>query len=66
MPDGTAVPSNSSWWSFGRASHIPPGATIVVPRDPQPFNLTTFLSVYTDILSKVAITAASLAVIKSN
>ena len=66
MPDGTAVPSNSSWWSFGGATHIPAGATIVVPRDPQPFNLTTFLSVYTDILSKVAITAASLAVIKGN
>jgi protein involved in polysaccharide export with SLBB domain len=64
MPDGTAVPSNSSWWSFGGASHIPPGATIVVPRDPQPFNLTYFLSTYTDILSKVAITAASLAVIQ--
>jgi polysaccharide biosynthesis/export protein len=66
MPDGTAVPTSSSWWSFGHANNIPPGATIVVPRDPQPFNLTTFLSVYTDILSKVAITAASLAVIKSN
>jgi polysaccharide biosynthesis/export protein len=66
MPDGTAVPSNSSWWSFGGATHIPAGATIVVPRNPQPFNLTTFLSVYTDILSKVAITAASLAVIKNN
>ncbi len=66
MPDGTAVPSHTSWWSFGGASRIPPGATIVVPRDPQPFNLTTFLVVYTDILSKVAITAASLAVIKGN
>jgi protein involved in polysaccharide export with SLBB domain len=63
MPDGTAVPSHTSWWSFGGASRIPPGATIVVPRDPQPFNLTTFLATYTDILSKVAITAASLAVI---
>ena len=66
MPDGTAVPSHTSWWSFGGASRIPPGATIVVPRDPQPFNLTTFLATYTDILSKVAITAASLAVIKNN
>ena len=63
MPDGTAVPSSANWWSFGGGTHIPPGATIVVPRDPQPFNLTTFLATYTDILSKVAITAASLAVI---
>jgi len=66
MPDGTAIPSHSSWWSFGGATRIPPGSTIVVPRDPQPFNWTTFLATYTDILSKVAITAASLAVINKN
>ena len=63
MPDGTAVTGNSSWWSFGDRSRIPPGATVVIPRDPQPFNLITFASIYTDIISKVAITAASLAVI---
>lgn len=63
MPDGTAVPSHTSWWSFGGDVRIPPGSTIVVPRDPQPFNWTTFLATYSDILSKVAITAASLAVI---
>ena len=66
MPDGTAVPSNASWWSFGGGARIPPGSTIVVPRDPQPFNWTTFLATYSDILSKVAITAASLAVINKN
>lgn len=66
MPDGTSITTHSSWWSFGGGTHIPPGATIVVPRDPQPFNLTTFLATYTDILSKVAITAASLAVINKN
>jgi len=63
MPDGTAITGHSSWWSFGDRSRIPPGATVVIPRDPQPFNWTTFLSIYTDILSKIAITAASLAVI---
>lgn len=66
MPDGTAVPASGSWWSFGRGARIPPGATIVVPRDPQPFDLTTFLVTFTDIASKVAITAASLAVLKNN
>jgi protein involved in polysaccharide export with SLBB domain len=66
MPDGTAVGSHSSWWSFGGATHIPPGATIVVPRDPQPFNWTTFAAVYSDIISKIAITAASLAVVGSH
>jgi polysaccharide biosynthesis/export protein len=63
MPDGTAVTGHSSWWSFGNHSRIPPGATVVIPRDPQPFNWLTFASIYTDIISKVAITAASLAVI---
>jgi protein involved in polysaccharide export with SLBB domain len=66
MPDGTAVGSHSSWWSFGGATHIPPGATIVVPRDPQPFNWTTFAAVYSDIISKIALTAASLAVVGKN
>jgi hypothetical protein len=66
MPDGTAVPSHTSWWSFGGSTRIPPGATIVVPRDPQPFNWQTFLVTYTDIISKVAVTAASLAVINKN
>ena len=47
MPDGTSITTHSSWWSFGGGTHIPPGATIVVPRDPQPFNLTTFLATYT-------------------
>jgi protein involved in polysaccharide export with SLBB domain len=65
MPDGTSVPSHSSWWSWGGATHIPPGATVVVPRDPQPFNWTTFLATYSDIVSKIAITAASLAVVGS-
>lgn len=66
MPDGSAVPSHSSWWSWGGSTHIPPGATVVVPRDPQPFNWTTFLATYSEIISKVAITAASLAVIGKN
>jgi protein involved in polysaccharide export with SLBB domain len=66
MPDGTAIPTHSSWWSFGGGIKLPPGAIIVVPRDPQPFNWTTFLATYSDILSKVALTAASLAVINKN
>ncbi len=66
MPDVTAIPSHTSLWTFGGGARIPPGATIVIPRDPQPFNLETFLATYTDILSKVAITAASLAVINKN
>jgi hypothetical protein len=36
---------------------------IVVPRDPQPFDAMLFMINFSDILSKLAVTAASLAVI---
>jgi protein involved in polysaccharide export with SLBB domain len=62
MPDGTARPARRSWLSFGR-DLLPPGSTIVVPRDPRPFDTMTFLIGVSDIASKLAITAASLAVI---
>ena len=62
LPDGTARPRDSGWISFG-SDHIPPGSVVVIPRDPAPFNLTTFLINYSDIISKIALTAASLAVI---
>ncbi len=69
LPDGTARPEGSSWFSFGSGHEIPPGSMVVVPRDPQPFNWTVFAINATDILSKMATTAAALTVIgtaKSN
>jgi hypothetical protein len=45
---------------------LPPGSTIVVPRDPRPFDTMAFLIAVTDITSKLAVTAASLAVIRNN
>lgn len=63
-PDGTARPARRSWFSFSNAL-LPPGTTIVVPRDPRPFDTMQFLIGITDITSKLAITAASLAVIKN-
>jgi len=63
LPDGTAKVSRSHWWSFGGNNRIPPGSTIVVPRDPRPFVLSQFLTTAVDIVSKLALTAASLAVI---
>ena len=65
LPDGTARPQGESWWSFGGGREIPPGSMIVVPRDPQPFNFTLFMINFSDIVSKLAVTAASLAVIHS-
>jgi protein involved in polysaccharide export with SLBB domain len=65
FPDGSAAPIDSGWFSFGGNGNIPPGSTIVVPRDLRPFNWSQFLKDVTQIVSQLAITAASLSVIHS-
>ena len=63
LPNGQAQPIIlMSSWNLSEV-HIPPGSTIVVPRDPKPFDLLTASINIADLLSKVAITAASLVVI---
>jgi protein involved in polysaccharide export with SLBB domain len=63
LPDGTARPFQESWLAFRSTNLLPPGSTIVVPRDLRPFDLTTFLRDATQITSQLAVTAASLVVI---
>jgi protein involved in polysaccharide export with SLBB domain len=63
MPDGTARPGSSDTFDFFGGNAIPPGSTIVVPPDPAPFNTMVFLTSLSQIVSQVAISAASLAVI---
>jgi protein involved in polysaccharide export with SLBB domain len=63
LPDGTARPISQSWLTFSSTNVIPPGSTVVVPRDLRPFDLTQFLRDATQITSQLAITAASLAVV---
>ena len=65
FPNGRAQPLSLSAWNFSPVQ-IPPGSTIVSPKDPVPFDLLTFSRDITDLISKVAITAASLAVISRN
>lgn len=65
MPNGSARPVSASSWNF-TSVQIPPGSTIVVPRDPKPFDLMAFTVAVADIVSKLAITGASLAVIGAN
>ena len=62
FPNGEARPVSVSSWNF-TSVQIPPGSTIVVPRDPKPFDTMAFTISIADILSKLAITAASVAVI---
>jgi polysaccharide export outer membrane protein len=66
FPDGSSAPIDSGWLSFGSNGDIPPGSTIVVPRDLRPFNWSQFLKDVTQIASQLAVTAASLSVLNNN
>ncbi len=65
FPNGRAQPLSLSAWNYSPVQ-IPPGSTIVVPQDPIPFDLFTFATELTDLVSKVALTAASLSVLANN
>lgn len=54
-PDGSAQPLQVSAWNH-KASFIPPGSTIVVPRDPEPFDFIESAKDISQILSNLAIT----------
>lgn len=56
FPDGSAQPLQVSPWNH-RASFIPPGATIIIPRDPKPFDFIESAKDVSQILSNLAITA---------
>ena len=62
LPDGTAQALQISFWNY-TSTPIPPGSTIVVPRDASPFILYTFATDITRVLGQLAVTAASIAVI---
>ncbi|MEI9997264.1 MAG: SLBB domain-containing protein [Rhizomicrobium sp.] len=66
LPDGSATPIGSDWLSFGGGSNIPPGSTIVIPRDIAPFSWSQFVKDAAQIVSQLAISAASLAVLNRN
>jgi protein involved in polysaccharide export with SLBB domain len=55
-PDGSAQPLQVSAWNH-KSSFIPPGSTIVVPRDPKPFDFMESAKDVSQILSNLAITA---------
>ena len=65
FPNGEAQRVAISSWNH-TSVHIPPGSAIIVPRDPKPFDILVLTASITDILAKLAITAASLSVISSN
>jgi protein involved in polysaccharide export with SLBB domain len=60
--DGSAQPVAESLWRFTPVP-VPPGATIVVPRDPEPFDFLAFTESIASVLGQIALTAASITVI---
>lgn len=55
-PDGSAQPLQVSSWNYNPV-FIPPGSTIVVPRDPKPFDFIEGAKDISQILSNLAITS---------
>ncbi len=55
-PDGSAQPLEIGMWNYNPV-FIPPGSTIVVPRDPEPFDFIESAKDISQILSNLAITA---------
>ena len=62
LPDGSARQIEKSWFSL-RGDSIPPGSTIIVPKDVDPFDFRAILVQGTQLMSQLAISAASLAVL---
>ena len=54
-PDGSAQPLQVSMWNH-TASLIPPGSTVIIPRDPKPFDFIQTARDVSQILSNLAIT----------
>jgi polysaccharide export outer membrane protein len=54
LPDGSARPMSISAWNH-ESSMIPPGSTIIVPRDPKPYNFLEGAERISQILANLAI-----------
>jgi polysaccharide export outer membrane protein len=65
MPDGSAKRMESSWLNFD-AQSLPPGSSIVVPRDLAPLSTRQIILDVTGIMSSLAVTLASLAILNKN
>lgn len=62
MPDGTARKLDRSWLNFS-SEKLPPGSSIVVPRDMTPIDTRQMILDITGVLGSLAVSLASLAVI---
>jgi len=62
LPDGSARKIETSWLNFDAAT-LPPGSSIVVPRDLAPLTTRQIILDVTGIFSSLAVTIASLAIL---
>jgi protein involved in polysaccharide export with SLBB domain len=62
LPDGSARKIETSWLNFD-ATALPPGSSIVVPRDLAPLTTRQIVLDVTGIMSSLAVTIASLAIL---
>jgi protein involved in polysaccharide export with SLBB domain len=65
LPDGSAVKLDKAWLPFD-SQRVPPGSTIVVPRDIAPLQWSDILANASQVFSQLAVAGASLAVISTN
>ncbi len=65
FPNGESEPLRLGTFSDGSVP-IPPGSTIVVPRDPEPFSFLTTTRSIASLVSSLALSVASLVVIGNN
>ena len=63
LPNGEARMPESSWLIIGRGEEIPPGSMIVATRDLSGISIRQIILDTTQIVSQLAVTAASLAVL---
>ncbi len=61
-PNGRAEPLAISVWNYNPVQ-LPPGSSLVVPKDPAPLDLFTLVREGSSLIGQLAVTAASLAVI---
>jgi len=63
LPDGTARRLEKSWLRFSATDSLPPGSAIVIPRDVTPLDMRQTIIDISQILSQLAVSIASVAVI---
>jgi len=64
-PNGEATPVSRGFLGFSGSQSIPPGTTVVIPKDLTPFDWLGLTRDLTQILSQVAISAAALSAISN-